>query len=296
MPSWKWVALFLLWPGAVRAGSLPRFPASWIHGAKDCAANPDPMFQVHRYDADTYILRMSKCASFEAPFLFLLIGKDKALLLDTGAMPNGGTSTVREVVRGILDRRGGRKPLALVVAHTHGHGDHKAGDFLFEGQPDCTVVGTSPEAVRDFFGLLKWPDGEAAFDLGGRVVTVLPLPGHEVAHVAFYDPKSRLLFTGDTLYPGLLTIRDWPAYQASVRRLAAFADRHPVDWILGCHIEMTRRPREMYPLETTYQPEEHVLQLGKAHLTQLLRAVEALPGPPPHDVHDEFILEYVVPE
>jgi hydroxyacylglutathione hydrolase len=68
---------------------------TWIHGAPDCAASPGPPLQVHRYDPDTFILRQSKCSepgtlaapgpSFEAPFLYLLVGRDRALLLDTGA-------------------------------------------------------------------------------------------------------------------------------------------------------------------------------------------------------------------
>jgi len=37
-----------------------------------------------------------------------------------------------------------------------------------------------------------------------------------------YDRKSKILLTGDTVYPGRLYIRDWTAFNASVERLAAF--------------------------------------------------------------------------
>jgi len=44
-----------------------------------------PDWDVHEIDRDLYILRQSPCASYEKPFVFLLFGDDRALLLDTGA-------------------------------------------------------------------------------------------------------------------------------------------------------------------------------------------------------------------
>lgn len=281
------------WIWALAAGALGTggpVPERWIHGAPDCATCTDPMFQVHELDRDTYVLRMSKCANFEAPFLYLLIGTRRALLLDSGARPVTGASEIRAVVDAILTRHPWGGTLELAVAHSHGHGDHRAGDVLFENRPRTAVVGTAPEQVRAFFGLESWPEGEAAFELGDRTLRILPIPGHEPAHISVYDPRHQLLLTGDTLYPGLLTIRDWPAYRASVRRLDAFARTHPVSWILGAHVEMTARPREMYPLETTYQPEEHPLPLGPQHLHELAAAVEALGEVPRQDVYAAFIL------
>ena len=46
---------------------------------------------MHRYNAQTYILRESLCATYEAPFIYLLIGKTKGLLIDTGAVANAKT-------------------------------------------------------------------------------------------------------------------------------------------------------------------------------------------------------------
>jgi len=58
----------------------------WNEGAKDCTATPQTPLQVHTYEPQTFILRQSPCATFEANFLYLLIGSDKALLIDTGAV------------------------------------------------------------------------------------------------------------------------------------------------------------------------------------------------------------------
>jgi glyoxylase-like metal-dependent hydrolase (beta-lactamase superfamily II) len=247
----------------------------------------DPMFQVHHVDPDTCVLRMSKCANFEGPFLYLLVGESRALLLDSGARPDRGVSEVRRVVDHALEGRA----VDLVVAHSHGHEDHRAGDDLFRGRPRTTIVGATAAEAHAFFGLDVTP--EAAFDLGGRVLRLMATPGHEAAHIALWDPRHRFLLTGDTLYPGMLTIRDWGAYRTSVERLHAFAETHPVDWILGAHVEMTRRPGEMYPLGTRYQPEEHPLPLSPRHLSELVAAVRAIGETPRRDVHDSFILEPV---
>src|SRR5678816_2585529 len=55
----------------------------WNQGSEDCVKNPQPPIQVHQYNAQTFILRESLCATYEAPFIYLLIGKTKALLIDT---------------------------------------------------------------------------------------------------------------------------------------------------------------------------------------------------------------------
>ena len=271
------------------ATALAPWPAPWIHGAADCAQGRGPMFQVHEAAPDTFVLRMSKCASPEAPFAYLLLGERRALLLDTGDEPVSGRSEIRAVVDRLLEQRN----LELVVAHSHGHGDHRGGDALFDGRPRTRVVGMTTEDVKTYFVLPRWPEGEATLDLGGRRLTVLPLPGHQVAHIAVYDPRHRLLLTGDTLYPGLLTIRDWPAFRASALRLRDFVRAHPVDQVLGAHVEMTSKPGVMYPLGTTFQPDEHPLALGTSHVEALAAAVVAMGDTPQRQVLDDFILEEV---
>ena len=45
-----------------------------------------------------------------------------------------------------------------------------------------------------------------------------------------------------------------------------------------------------YPAGATYQPREHALQLGHAHLTELNDALAAMPAPR-REVRDDFIIE-----
>lgn len=267
----------------------------WIHGASNCAASSDPPIQSFAFDANTFILRQSKCLNFEAPFFYVLFGAQKALLLDTGSQSESGTSlpvadTVRALMQSWQDEHG-HPNLQLVVAHTHSHGDHSAGDAQFAGGANTQVVPTSLNGVKNFFNLPQWPSGQATLDLGGRALTILPLPGHEQTHIAVYDENTGILLTGDTLYPGMLTVRDWPAYRRSADRLAQFATTHPVSHVLGAHIEMKNTARQMYPLGTTFQPEEHRLPLTAQHIAAWHTACEAMGTHPHHDVHDDFIIE-----
>ena len=56
----------------------------WICGAPSRRQCTDPAIQVHQSDRHTFILRVSKAVSFEAPFIFLLFDNERAVLLDTG--------------------------------------------------------------------------------------------------------------------------------------------------------------------------------------------------------------------
>lgn len=265
-------------------------PRQWVHGA-----DGEQALQVHEAAPGLWVLRQSKRTNTEAPFLYLIAGRQRALLLDSGAEPGQGHALpLRETVDGLLAgwaQARGKAHIPLVVAHTHAHRDHVFGDAQFRDRPDTRIVGTTAHDVAGFFGLDLWPEGQAGFDLGERALTVLPIPGHEPAHIAVYDPATGSLFTGDSLYPGLLTIRDWPAYRASAQRLAAFAADHRIDRVLGAHIEMTATPRRMYPLGTAFQPEEHALALGTAQIDELAETTSMLGDFLHADVHDDFVLQ-----
>jgi glyoxylase-like metal-dependent hydrolase (beta-lactamase superfamily II) len=255
-----------------------------MHGSQNCATNTDPEVQVHTYNATIHIIRQNKCKTFEAPFIYVIEGDTTALMIDTGATT---TTTLRTTVRGLI----GSKP--LIVAHSHAHGDHKAGDGTFSGQPATTVVATTVAAVQAQFSIATWPTSAGSIDLGNRVLDVLAIPGHETTHIALYDRRTGLLFTGDTLYPGLLFINDWATYRTSVHRLAQFVASHPIAHVLGAHIEMTSTPKQVYPYGTTYQPMEHALPLTAAHVTELDAALTQLGATPPAQpvAHDDFVID-----
>jgi hydroxyacylglutathione hydrolase len=243
----------------------------------------EPPIQVHRVSADTVILRQSLAVSYEAPFLYLLFGGDRALLLDTGATASPDRFPLRATVDGLIDEWLAVRPApryGLVVAHSHAHGDHIAGDAQFADRPNTEIVSHDPAAVAAFFGIGDWPSDEGRIDLGGRLITVLAIPGHQAASIALYDAQTELLLTGDTVYPGRLYVRDAPAFAASIDRLCAFADRHPVSAILGAHIESSRRRGHDFPLLAVRHPDEASLPMTVEQLLGVRDAVAALEGKP----------------
>lgn len=265
----------------------------WIHGSPrdGTDARTDPKIQVHTVDPDTFILRQSKDVHFEAPFLYVLRGENRALLLDTGAVAGRAECPVRETVDGLLaDREAARPGYELVVAHTHGHGDHVAGDPQFTGRPRTTVVPRPADAVRSFFGFTAWPAEVTQFDLGGRVLSVIGSPGHHEAAIAVYDPRTGFLITGDTVYPGRLYVSDMAEFTASLDRLVEFAGTHRVSHVLGCHIEMTRTPGRDYPVGCRYQPDEPPLQMTVAQLTAVRDAALSVAGQPGAHTFGDFLI------
>jgi len=57
----------------------------WHAGWTSPKHDPAPEIQIHWYDDRTVIMRQNRSINYEAPFLFLLLGDEAALLIDTGA-------------------------------------------------------------------------------------------------------------------------------------------------------------------------------------------------------------------
>jgi glyoxylase-like metal-dependent hydrolase (beta-lactamase superfamily II) len=277
----------------------------WIHGSPRGERGTDPPFQVHRYDPHTYVLRQSKDLSPpEAPFLYLLFGSERAVLFDTGANKKTVGNPLRETVDELIEAwlAEHREGYHLVVAHTHGHLDHVAADGQFADRPATTVVGRELEAVQEFFGFTAWPDETVRFDLGGgRVLEIIGTPGHHRAAVTSYDPWSGFLLTGDNVLPGRIYAFDVPAYLDSIERTVEFASEREITHVMGCHIEMTRRPGRDYPVGCRYQPEEPPLQMTVHQLLDLRDAARSIEGEPGAHTFDDFLImngpsrAYIVP-
>jgi hydroxyacylglutathione hydrolase len=266
----------------------------WIHGSPSAKHNDDPDIQVHRYNEHTVVLRQNKAVDYEAPFLYLLFGDDRAVLLDTGATAAAEhfplRHTVEDLIRQWLETRP-RDTYELLVLHTHAHRDHVAADAQFTGRPGTVVVGADRASAWAHLGLTA-SNAAARLDLGGRVLDCLATPGHHESAVTFYDAYTGLLFTGDTVYRGRLYIDDWPAFQHTIDTLVAFTETRPVTHVLGCHIEMSNEPGVDYPVRTTYQPDEPPLQMTARHLRDIQAAVAAAGGRTGRHVFDDFILSH----
>jgi hydroxyacylglutathione hydrolase len=147
------------------------------------------------------------------PNIYLIIGKDSALVVDTG----NGAADLAGQIRKITD-----KP--LIVLNTHGHGDHTGANYQFEkvyiheadleaaaasgtAERAGTILANIPEADRPSDGerfkgkpfntkLIPVIDGDI-FSLGDRWFKVIETPGHTPGSICFLDISNKLLFTGD---------------------------------------------------------------------------------------------------
>lgn len=262
-------------------------PAKWHTGGPECASFHED-FQVHKYNDNFYILRESGCVHTEKPFLYLLFGKDRAILFDTGAGKDTDPATGRVPnVVGAVDnvikqwlKKNNRQAIPLVVTHLHSHFDHIWGDKQFINRPNTTFIKPGDvNALKTFFGINRWPEETGTYDLGGRILDIIPVPGHDATSIAVYDRQTAVLLTGDVLYPGRLYINEHnpDLMQSSVQRLVDFTATRPVAQILGTHVER-RAPYYDYPRGTHYAPDEFPLQMGRASLLELLEATKLRSG------------------
>ena len=146
--------------------------------------------------------------------MFLLVGEDKALLIDTGT----GVFDLPLLLKTLTD-----KPVQVVL--THGHPDHAGAIGWFDevyAHPDdfdmalgltyerrrgyadsiLKINPTAPVTADDTVRFEKMPnmlpllDGET-IDLGDRKVMVFETPGHTPGGLSFLDVRERIFITGD---------------------------------------------------------------------------------------------------
>lgn len=185
------------------------------------------LYPMVQFKKDTWEIDEFDCAS-----IFLLIGTEKAMVIDCGM----GIGDLRGAIEMITD-----KPLVVVISH--GHVDHTANARQFDevwihpadaGNPmpqelarrkwDTERIAARQKgcigAPYTMFNLypydinvdLRDPDPDEKmpvihdlydgqqFDLGGsRIVTAYHVPGHSAGEMVFLDSQTRCLFAGDAL-------------------------------------------------------------------------------------------------
>lgn len=177
-------------------------------------------FTVEEIDADTFAI--SEYKHWEETHCYLLSGREKAVLIDTGL----GVSNIKNITDSLTS-------LPITVVTTHVHWDHIGGHRFFnhiavhEAEAGW-LAGTFPiplKAVKA--NLLREPcefpadfdadkysifcgtaqtilrDGDC-LDLGNRLLRVIHTPGHSPGHCCFFEPEKGFLYSGDLVYKGCL--------------------------------------------------------------------------------------------
>jgi glyoxylase-like metal-dependent hydrolase (beta-lactamase superfamily II) len=265
----------------------------WNHGSENCNDSDDPVIQTVQVDSRSFVLRQSKCSNFEAPFMYLLVGKQRALLWDTGTSANSDVFPLYETVVNLLhDLRSNeeKERLEILILHSHRHKDHYAGDAQFIDEKNVTVVDPDLSAVHSTFDHSGSINEPIRIDLGLRQLTLISIPGHQADSVALFDQSTGWLLTGDTLYPGSIRVNDWPEFRSSIERLTRFSEEHSVSAILGGHIEMRADKNKIYSIGSTFQPNELPLALSASDLKQLNQKLQSVDKPKTLQF-DKFIID-----
>lgn len=158
---------------------------------------------------------------------YLLLGKTKNLLIDTGL----GTSNLKKYVLEICNT-------PIVVANTHGHYDHVSADGQFEkiyaNRKDWKRI--QQNANVDETNLVALNSGDV-FDLGNRQIEVTEVPGHTPGSLLFFDKKFKCLFCGDYVSDKTVFVdfedSSLEEYINSMKII--LSKKSEVDTLLGCH-------------------------------------------------------------
>jgi glyoxylase-like metal-dependent hydrolase (beta-lactamase superfamily II) len=226
---------------------------------------------------------------------YLLIGKEKSLLIDNGFADPGLKREVAALAKGKVE-----------VVNTHAHLDHIGNNHEFDicwmspKDEETRALHTDAKYLEErisafplFFRLIlrkeiknilsvhpekgykPIKDGQT-IDLGGRVIEAIETPGHSKGSICLLERSARALFTGDTICDiGILLhvdCADTPqAYLESAQRLIARAGEfdtiwpghrtHPID--KGYLDEYEACARSI--VEKTAKPKKRVEE-GKTHL------------------------------
>lgn len=154
---------------------------------------------------------------------YLVAGEMAALVIDTGF----GKVNVVEKARMATD-----KPLILV--NTHGHGDHIGCNEMFEMSYAHPLE--HQKIRRKNVKITSVAEGYV-FNLGGRSLQVVEIPGHTPGSIALLEKESGFLFSGDMIGDRPLFLQfeysDLDAYIASMDKLLAMRDK--VNAVFCCH-------------------------------------------------------------
>lgn len=232
-------------------------------------------FEVYKVKPDIYVFY--EPGQFEEAISYLVLGEDKAALIDTGC----GIGDIKSLVEEFTD-------LSVMVVNTHCHNDHIAQNHLF----DEVAIFDDPEARRTAeegvshnemvslladgllwkplpeafnpevyrvppFRVTRWLHDGDIIKLGGRELEVFHTPGHSSDSICLLDRGARLFWTGDMFYTGAIYT-------------------HLPGGNLVQFIESYRRMIDLFPIYDRLMPSHNEPWIEKDILRDVLRSAEEI--------------------
>ena len=188
----------------------------------------DPYAEVYRFRDNVYGIYTESLDGMGDPWIYLVAGPERAMLIDTGF----GVGDLKALVRRLIG------DMPLIVVNTHAHFDHAYGncqfdrvycheyevprmeskqdphiwDYLFDKDGRCIWTDFDRADIVPFkrYEIVPCPDHHI-FDLGGGYEIELILTGgHTPGHAMYLDKQNRILFAGDDACVGAVGIGAQP--------------------------------------------------------------------------------------
>jgi len=185
------------------------------------------------YEYETLTTGVYRISDFKTANCYLVVGTEKAMLIDTGT----GIGDLKGFIRTLTS-------LPLIVVATHGHVDHIGGSGQFEQiylhSADFKIFKAQGTIkLRKNFLILQVPtkklgitqrdvtipefdttliplENGMVFDLGGKIIKAIHAPGHTPGSSLLLDGQDQIMFTGDNVNPVLfmflpdcLSLEEW---------------------------------------------------------------------------------------
>ena len=229
-------------------------------------------FKVYRVGQN--VIAIVEPYNFEEVISYLILGKNKALLFDTGI----GVDSISPVVKQLTK-------LPVLVLNSHTHFDHIGGNYEFKNifalktsytlkhskegwdhdsiKEEVTKGSLCLQRLPGFdtshysihpFEISRFVKDADEIDLGERKLKIIAVPGHTMDAIALFDKKNGYLWTGDTFYEGPIYLfadgTDLLAYEKSIAILAKMAAQ--VKKVFPSHNNPISQPARLVELKNNF--------------------------------------------